>query len=78
MSQIPVAKPVLDEQEVEAVRRVILSGWVTRARRQGLGVCIAATAWGAAIVGFGLSPSLWLALIFVRLVILYYIYPYVF
>ncbi|SEH70535.1 dTDP-4-amino-4,6-dideoxygalactose transaminase [Rhizobium tibeticum] len=30
MSQIPVAKPVLDEHEVEAVRRVILSGWVTQ------------------------------------------------
>src|SRR5882762_8778390 len=28
--QIPVAKPVLDEQEVAAVRRVILSGWVTQ------------------------------------------------
>jgi len=27
---IPVAKPVLGEQEVEAVRRVILSGWVTQ------------------------------------------------
>jgi dTDP-4-amino-4,6-dideoxygalactose transaminase len=27
---VPVAKPVLDEQEVEAVRRVILSGWVTQ------------------------------------------------
>src|SRR5689334_18071205 len=27
---IPVAKPVLDEQEVDAVRRVILSGWVTQ------------------------------------------------
>jgi perosamine synthetase len=30
IQQIPVAKPVLDEQEVEAVRRVILSGWVTQ------------------------------------------------
>jgi dTDP-4-amino-4,6-dideoxygalactose transaminase len=30
MKPIPVAKPVLDEQEVEAVRRVILSGWVTQ------------------------------------------------
>jgi dTDP-4-amino-4,6-dideoxygalactose transaminase len=30
MSQVPVAKPVLDEREVEAVRRVILSGWVTQ------------------------------------------------
>jgi dTDP-4-amino-4,6-dideoxygalactose transaminase len=27
---IPIAKPVLDEQEVDAVRRVILSGWVTQ------------------------------------------------
>ena len=30
VQQIPVAKPLLDEQEVEAVRRVILSGWVTQ------------------------------------------------
>jgi dTDP-4-amino-4,6-dideoxygalactose transaminase len=28
--QIPIAKPALDEREVEAVRRVILSGWVTQ------------------------------------------------
>lgn len=28
--QIPVAKPLLDEREVEAARRVILSGWVTQ------------------------------------------------
>ena len=28
--QLPVAKPVLDEREVEAARRVILSGWVTQ------------------------------------------------
>lgn len=27
---IPVAKPYLDEREVEAVRRVVLSGWVTQ------------------------------------------------
>lgn len=30
VQSIPVAKPVLDENEVEAVRRVILSGWVTQ------------------------------------------------
>lgn len=35
MSQIPVAKPVLDEREVEAVRRVILSGWVTQGPEVG-------------------------------------------
>jgi dTDP-4-amino-4,6-dideoxygalactose transaminase len=28
--QIPVAKPVLGEAEIEAVKRVILSGWVTQ------------------------------------------------
>jgi len=30
MQQIPIAKPILDEREVDAVRRVILSGWVTQ------------------------------------------------
>ena len=30
LHHIPVAKPVLDEQEAEAARRVILSGWVTQ------------------------------------------------
>ena len=30
LSPIPVAKPFLDEEEVEAARRVILSGWVTQ------------------------------------------------
>jgi MFS family permease len=50
-----------------ALVATLLSGWVTRARRQGLGVCIAASAWGAAIVGFGLAPSLWPALLFLAL-----------
>ncbi|MGV8854181.1 MAG: DegT/DnrJ/EryC1/StrS family aminotransferase [Devosia sp.] len=33
--QIPVAKPVLGEPEVEAARRVILSGWVTQGPEVG-------------------------------------------
>ena len=27
---IPIAKPFLDEREADAVRRVILSGWITQ------------------------------------------------
>jgi perosamine synthetase len=30
LTQIPVAKPLLDEREAEAARRVVLSGWVTQ------------------------------------------------
>jgi MFS family permease len=40
----------------------IFSGWVGHVRRQGLGVVIAAAAWGAALVGFGYATALWLAL----------------
>ena len=40
----------------------LLSGWTSRTRRQGLAVTWWACIWGAAIVGFGLAQSLWLAL----------------
>jgi MFS family permease len=50
-----------------ALVATLLSGWVVHARRQGLGVCVAASAWGLAIVGFGLAPSLWPALLFLAL-----------
>ena len=50
-----------------ALVATLLSGWVVHARRQGLGVCVAASAWGAAIVGFGFAPSLWPALLFLAL-----------
>jgi MFS family permease len=39
----------------------VLSGWVGHVRRQGLGVCVAAGTWGAAIGVFGLAHALWLA-----------------
>jgi MFS family permease len=42
----------------------LLSGWTSRTRRQGLAVTVWASVWGAAIVGFGLAPSLPLALLF--------------
>jgi MFS family permease len=41
----------------------IFSGPLARVRRQGLGVIIAAAAWGAALVAFGFATALWLALL---------------
>jgi len=41
----------------------LTSRWVGRVHRHGLAVIFAAGAWGVAIVGFGLSGSLWLALV---------------
>jgi MFS family permease len=38
------------------------SGWVSRVHRHGLAVILAASAWGGAVAGFGLSSSIVLAL----------------
>ena len=38
------------------------SGWTGRVHRHGLAVIVAAAAWGVGIIGFGLAPSLPLAL----------------
>jgi MFS transporter, ENTS family, enterobactin (siderophore) exporter len=43
------------------------SGWTGRLRRPGLVVIGAGLAWGAAVVGFGLSGSLAIALVFLAL-----------
>lgn len=40
------------------------SGWTGRVHRHGMGVIVAATIWGLAIIGFGFAPSLWLAVVF--------------
>jgi len=37
--------------------------WTARVHRHGLGVMVAATVWGIGIVAFGLSESLWPALL---------------
>ncbi|MET7744277.1 MFS transporter [Streptomyces sp. NPDC005385] len=42
----------------------LLSGTFSRARRHGLMVIASVAAWGAAIAGFGLSGSLWIAVFF--------------
>jgi MFS family permease len=41
----------------------LLSRWTSRVHRHGLAVTLAAAGWGAATVGFGLSNTLWLALL---------------
>ena len=40
----------------------LVSGWTTHLRRQGLAITVCASAWGAAIAGFGLVDALWPAL----------------
>lgn len=45
----------------------LLSGWLHRISRHGAGVTLAIVAWGAAVIGFGLSNSLWLAVVFLAL-----------
>ncbi|MCW2580865.1 MAG: major facilitator superfamily 1 [Blastococcus sp.] len=41
----------------------LTSGWVSRVDRQGAFVLGAIAVWGVAIVGFGLTPVLWLAVL---------------
>jgi MFS family permease len=43
------------------------SGWTRQVHRHGMGVIVAATLWGLAIVGFGLVPGLVGALVFLAL-----------
>ncbi|HVE74170.1 MAG TPA: MFS transporter [Mycobacteriales bacterium] len=52
---------------VGALVASLTSGWAKRIHRHGLGVLWAAAAWGVAIVAFGLSEQLWLALVFLAL-----------
>lgn len=42
----------------------LASGWVGNIRRHGVGVTVAVCAWGAAVIGFGLARTLWLAVAF--------------
>jgi MFS family permease len=47
-----------------ALAASLTSGWMMHVRRQGLGVCIAAAAWGVAIALVGFATAVWLALVF--------------
>jgi hypothetical protein len=41
----------------------VTSRWTGRIHRHGLAVTLAAASWGVAIIGFGLSGTLWFALV---------------
>jgi MFS family permease len=41
----------------------LMSGWVSLVDRQGAVVLAAIAVWGVAIIGFGLAPTLWLAVL---------------
>jgi MFS family permease len=41
----------------------LASGWTSHVRRMGLAVTVAASLWGVAVAGFGLTTSLWPALV---------------
>jgi MFS family permease len=41
----------------------LTSGWMMSVRRQGLGVCVAAAAWGVAIVFVGFAEAVWVAML---------------
>src|SRR4051794_13566909 len=45
----------------------LTSGWTSRLHRHGMVIAWAAALWGIAIIGFGLSTTLWLALAFLAL-----------
>jgi MFS family permease len=45
----------------------LTSGWTSRVRRHGMGVVYAIVAWGLAVIGFGLSNALWLAVVFMAI-----------
>jgi MFS family permease len=41
----------------------VVSGWMTRVRRQGVGVCVAAAGWGVAIAAFGFATAVPVAVV---------------
>ena len=50
-----------------ALLGALLGGWFSRVRRQGLAVLLSVTAWGFAIVGFGFSATMWVAVVMLAL-----------
>jgi MFS family permease len=47
---------------VGAIAVTMVSGWMSRVRRHGLAIAVAAATWGLLITGFGLAPDIGVAL----------------
>jgi MFS family permease len=47
---------------VGAIGVTVMSGWMSRVRRHGLAIALAAASWGLLITGFGLAPEIGVAL----------------
>ncbi|GAA3847553.1 MFS transporter [Saccharothrix violaceirubra] len=45
----------------------LVSGWTSKVMRHGVGVVFSIVAWGVAMIGFGLSHALWLAVVFLAI-----------
>ncbi|GAA0217544.1 MFS transporter [Saccharothrix mutabilis subsp. mutabilis] len=45
----------------------LVSGWTSRIHRHGVGTAVAVVAWGFAMIGFGFSNALWLAVVFLAI-----------
>ncbi|WP_375295939.1 MFS transporter [Saccharothrix sp.] len=45
----------------------LVSGWTSRVHRHGVGTAVAVVAWGLAMIGFGFSNALWLAVVFLAI-----------
>lgn len=45
----------------------IFSGWARNIKRHGVAIALAASFWGVAIIGFGLAPNFFLALVFLSI-----------
>lgn len=52
---------------IGALLASLVSGWTSHVRRQGLGVVVAASCWGVALVLFGFADALWLAVVMLAL-----------
>lgn len=62
-----IAGMLFSSMAIGSLIATLFSGWSTRVRRHGRVVVIAAACWGIFIIGVGLAPVPWLAVLFLIL-----------